>query len=99
MRENKIMKVKLSKKLILIIILAGALIFIAVLIYLWPTIESIKKGSFPAERTLEEILKEDLTAPSGEVLSVPESTIKDLTAPSSEEKIPEDILKDFNAPK
>ena len=92
------MENKLSKKLILIITLVGILIILGILIYLWPIIKSVKEKPAPAERTLEEILKEDLTALPGEVPPVPEEIIKDLTAPPSEEKIPEDVLKNLTAP-
>jgi hypothetical protein len=91
-----------SKKSILYLVIVILTFFLAIgLIWYFSQIQKPVKEEkpTPAERTLEEILKEDLTAPSEKEFPVPEKVMKDLTSPQSKEKIPEGIIKNLTAPK
>lgn len=91
------MGIKSSQKSVLIII--SVLIILAVLIYFLFIIKPAKEEKpAPAERTLEQILKEDLTAPLEELPLISEEVIESLTAPAPKEEVPENILENLTAP-
>ena len=94
--ELKIIKNK--KILILIVIIAGLIVAGFVYFIYQKSISREKEKSLPKERTLEQILKQDLTAPSEKEFPVSEEVMKDLTAPQSKEKIPQDILQNLTVP-
>jgi len=92
----------LNKKKILII--AVVIILILLILSFFSFLSSRKKEKeqerLPEGRTLEEILKEDLTAPAGTEVNVPKEVINKLTAPKQKKNpsVPEDIMKSLTAP-
>jgi len=86
------------------LIIAGIIILILLILSFFSFLSSRKKEKeqekFPEGRTLEEILKEDLTAPAGTEVNVPKEVINKLTAPKQKKNppVPNDIIKSLTAP-
>jgi len=91
-------------------IIVAVLVIVGLIFYFFKKQKKeAEKQVFP-QKTIEKILKEDLTAPAtGEDIKIPEETIKELTAPNQKEtkevpenvkikEVPEDIIKNLTAP-
>jgi len=86
------------------LIIAGIIILILLVlffIYLLSKKKAIEEGKYgPEGRTLEQILREDLTAPAGTDVNIPKEVMDQLTAPKQKKNpsIPDDIMKSLSAP-
>ena len=100
--DKKLIYMNIDKKKALIIV--GIIILILLFlsfIYFLSKKKTREEGIYgPGERTLEQILREDLTAPTGTDVNVPKEVINKLTAPKQKKNppVPDNIIKSLTAP-
>lgn len=90
-----------NKKHFLFIAVIILIIFLALFIYFIGKKLEIEEEAIPRERTLEEILKEDLTVPEGvKIEPLSQEILKDLTVPAGViiEPLSQEVLEDLTAP-
>ena len=86
------------KNLLLYLIIV--VIILLITLFFWYFFKTTKKEKEEPERTLEDILREDLTAPAGEIPQVSPETINNLSAPqgSQANKVEEEVIQALTPP-
>lgn len=80
-------------------IAAGVIVVLAVIYFIFPKTGGEKQNNNPLPRTLEQILKEDLTAPAGADASVSEELLDSVTAPEDNAaEVPKEIIESLSVP-